>query len=55
MITVEKVREWIIHDMLNTPALGKNYIDWHTENPGECGVTLMFPGDQKFDIIIRKK
>ena len=56
MIPVEKVREWIINALLYKPVLGENYIDWHTENSGECGVTIMY-GDkeEQFDIIIRRR
>lgn len=34
------------------PELGKNYIDYHTED-GKCGLTIIFRSqNQKFDIII---
>lgn len=53
---VEDVRKQIVESLFNEPALGENYIDWHTENPGECGVTIMYKNQNKqFDIIIRQK
>jgi hypothetical protein len=55
MITVEKMREWIIEALINEPILGQNYVDWHTENSGECGVTIMFGNENQFDIIIKRK
>lgn len=55
MITVEKIREWIIEALINEPKLEENYIDWHTENLGECGVTIMFSKENQFDIIIKRK
>ena len=56
MLTCEKVRKKIINGMLDNPELGVNYIDWHTENYGECGVTIMC-GDkeEQFDIIIKRR
>ena len=54
MLTVEKIREWIIQKLLPVPELGVNYVDWHTENSGECGVTVTIAGRQ-FGIIIRAK
>ena len=54
MITVETIRKWIVNALLNHPKLGENYIDWHTDNSGECGLTIMYPNEQ-FDIIIRRK
>ena len=30
MISVEKMREWIIEALINEPKLEENYIDWHT-------------------------
>ena len=54
MIAVEKIREWIIRALVNEPVLGQNYVDWHTEKSGECGVTIMYPNEQ-FEIIIRRK
>lgn len=54
MIAVEKIREWIIRALVNEPVLGQNYVDWHTENSGECGVTIMYP-NEKFEIVIRRK
>ena len=55
MKTAEDIRKQIIESLFNTPKLGENYIDWHTEND-ECGVTIMYPNQNKqFDIIIRSK
>lgn len=54
METVEDIRKIIIEALTDKPILGKNYIDWHTENPGECGVTII-KQNQEFDIIIRNK
>lgn len=53
MLTAEKVREWIINELLAVPKLGENYVDWHTED-GECGLTI-YPCGQEFEIIIKKK
>ena len=53
-MTVEKIREWFINKFLISPEFGLNYVDWHTENNNECGVTIMF-GKRKFDIIFREK
>lgn len=56
MRTVEDIRKQIIETFFNNPKLGENYIDWHTENSGECGVTIMFKNaNEEFDIIIRRK
>lgn len=56
MTSVEKIRKQIIEAFFNNPKLGENYIDWHTENSGECGVTIMFKNEnEEFDIIIRRK
>ena len=56
MTSVEKIRKQIIEAFFNNPKLGENYIDWHTENSGECGVTIMFKNaNEEFDIIIRRK
>ena len=56
MQTVENLRKEIVEGLFNNPELGKHYIDWHTENYGECGVTIMYPNqNQQFDIIIRSK
>lgn len=56
MKTVEDVRKQIIEAFFNNPKLGENYIDWHTENSGECGVTIMFRNaNEEFDIIIKRK
>lgn len=52
MLSVEKVREYILKLFCKNPTLGFNYIDWHTENSGECGLTVRI-GNQFFDIIIR--
>ena len=54
MKAVEDVRKQIIEAFFNNPKLGENYIDWHTENSGECGVTIMY-SDEQFDIIIRRR
>lgn len=55
MRTAEGIRKEIVESIFNTPKLGENYIDWHTEN-GECGLTLIFKhANEKFDIIIRRK
>lgn len=54
MLTVEKIRSCIIKSLLDKATLGENYIDWHTENSGECGVTITYP-DEQFDIIIKRK
>lgn len=53
MLTAEKIREWIIYELLSKPVLGQNYVDWHTES-GECGLTI-YPCGQEFEIIIKKK
>ena len=54
--SVEDIRKNIIEAFFNNPKLGENYIDWHTENSGECGVTIMFKNaNEEFDIIIRRK
>lgn len=45
MKTVEQIRELIVESLLPNPVLGKNYVDYHTENDGECGVTVMLVGD----------
>lgn len=56
MKQVEEIRKQIIEAFFNTPILGKNYIDWHTENQGECGVTLIFnAAGEEFDITIKRK
>ena len=51
--TVEDIRRWIISAVLGEPKLGQNYVDWHTENLNECGVTIKYPSSE-FEIIIRK-
>lgn len=53
-MTVERIRAWIIEKLLPNPVLGQNYVDYHTENSGECGVTVTIAG-KEFDIIIRAK
>ena len=56
MVTAEDIRRSIIESLLCFPTLGENYIDWHTENPNECGVTIMYKNqNQQFDILIRQK
>lgn len=56
MKAVEDVRKQIIESLFNNPQLGKNYIDWHTENSGECGVTIMYENqNEQFDIIIKRR
>lgn len=52
MLTVENVRKYILNKLCKNPLLGFNYIDWHTDNSGECGLTIRI-GNQVFDIIIR--
>ena len=54
MLKPETIRHWIIYGLLNEPKLGENYIDWHTEDYGECGLTLIYPHDE-FDIVIKRK
>ena len=53
-VTAEKFRKFLIETFYDGNAiLGKNYVDWHTED-GKCGLTLMTTlGD--YDIIITKK
>lgn len=52
MCTAEYIRKNIIEAFFNHPELGKNYIDYHTED-GKCGLTIIFRNqNQKFDIII---
>lgn len=53
-MSVENVRTLIMESLLTKPVLGENYIDWHTENAGECGLTVKLEG-QEFDIIIKVK
>lgn len=56
MKAVEDIRKQIIEAFFNNPKLGENYIDWHTENSGECGVTIMFKNsNEEFDIIISRR
>jgi hypothetical protein len=52
VMSVETLRTILLSMIYDKPELGKDYIDWHTENSGECGATI-FLGRQKFDIIIR--
>ena len=54
MITPEDIRRHVIHTLLNTPRLGGNYVDWHSEVSNECGVTIKYPGGHEFEITIRK-
>lgn len=53
-ITVEDFRKFLVDTVWDgNEVLGKNYIDWHTED-GKCGLTLMTTlGD--YDIVITKK
>jgi hypothetical protein len=51
-MSVETLRTILLSMIYDKPELGKDYIDWHTEDSGECGVTISL-GRQKFDIIIR--
>ena len=50
------IRKQIVEAFFNHPILCGNYIDWHTNNPGECGVTIKFKStNQQFDIIIKER
>lgn len=51
-MSVENLRGILLSMIYDKPELGKDYVDWHTENSGECGATISLCG-QKFDIIIR--
>ena len=53
-ITVEDFRNFLIDTFWDgNEVLGKNYIDWHTED-GKCGLTLITAlGD--YDIVITKR
>lgn len=51
-MSVETLRSILLSMIYDKPELGKDYVDWHTENSDECGVTISL-GNQKFDIIIR--
>lgn len=52
--TAEDLRKHLILSYWEDKAeLGKNYIDWHTED-GKCGLTLFAMGGT-FDIIIEKR
>lgn len=53
-VSAERFRKFLIDTFWDGNAiLGKNYVDWHTEN-GDCGLTLMSTlGD--YDIIITKR
>ena len=54
MKTEEDVRENIVEAFSTAPELGKNYIDYHTQD-GKCGLTIIFISqNQKFDIIIEQ-
>ena len=54
MVTVEEIRVKILSAILpSASTLGNEYIDYHTENPGECGLTVRLDG-QQFDILIRE-
>ena len=52
MVSVEDFREYILKHILTKPKLGVNYIDWHTEESGMCGLTIKICS-QVFDITIR--
>lgn len=52
MVTVEQIRSKILEAILPVGELCKDYIDYHTENHGECGLTVKLDG-QQFDILIR--
>lgn len=52
VMSVETLRNILLSMIYDKPELGKDYVDWHTENSGECGVTISI-GNQKFDIIVR--
>jgi len=54
VVTVERIRTWIIEKLFPNPVLGQDYMDYHTENSGECGVIVTLAG-KEFDIIIRAK
>lgn len=51
MVSVEEVRTYILKHILTKPRLGINYIDWHTEESGVCGLTVKICS-QVFDITI---
>lgn len=52
-ITAEMFRKFLVEAFYDNAILGKNYVDWHTED-GKCGLTLMNTmGD--YDIVITKK
>lgn len=53
-ISAERFRKVLIDTFFDgNVILGKNYVDWHTED-GKCGLTLMTTiGD--YDIVITKK
>ena len=54
MRTAEDIRKDIVEALFNNPVLGKQYVDWHTED-GECGLTLMFKNaNEEFDVVIKK-
>lgn len=52
-ITAEMFRKFLVEAFYDNAILGKNYVDWHTED-GKSGLTLMSTmGD--YDIVITKK
>lgn len=51
--TAEDLRKDIIQKMLAVPVLGKNYIDYHTDD-SVCGLELKM-GDDTYDILITKR
>lgn len=51
MISVEEARKYILNRILTKPKLGVNYIDWHTDESGVCGLTIKICS-QVFDITI---
>lgn len=52
-ITAEMFRKFLIEAFYDNAILGKNYVDWHTED-GKCGLTLMSTMGN-YDIVITKK
>jgi len=51
MVSVEDFRTFLLKHILSKPRLGINYIDWHTEESGVCGLTVKVCS-QVFDITI---
>lgn len=52
-VTAEMFRKFLVEAFYDKAILGKNYVDWHTED-GKCGLTLMSTmGD--YNIVITKK